>query len=211
MSLGYLASCFATIRSNNFKNTDRLEIGRKDLGSAGSRSAFFSKGVMYADRNEAGTRPDEIDALIRRHINGDSSATLLLSSRVGKRSDAHCLSGRARISSMTSDSETGEKTDYSQSLINKHSLTEELAPNLNDEIKYVLQYENLRLYLELGLELVKIYRILQFSQSAWIKPYIDFNTIKRKEATPSFLQNLFKLYIIIVLGKTMKCLKIGST
>ena len=69
---------------------------------------------------------------------------------------------------------------YSHSLINKHSSTEKLAPNLNDKIKYVLHYENLRLYLELGMELFKIHRILQFSQSAWIKPYIDFK-IQRNE------------------------------
>ena len=100
---------------------------------------------------------------------------------------------------------------YSKSLINKHSLTEKLAPNLNDKIRYVLHYENLRLYLELGLKLVKIHRILQFSQSAWIKRYIDFNTTKRKEATSSFLQNLFKLFINSVFGKTMECLEIGST
>ena len=30
---------------------------------------------------------------------------------------------------------------YSQSLINNHSSTEKLAPNLNDKIKYVLHYE----------------------------------------------------------------------
>ena len=102
-------------------------------------------------------------------------------------------------------------SSYSQSLINKHISTEKLAPNVNDKIKYVLHYENLRLYLELGMELVKIHRILQFSQSAWIKPYIDFNTTKRKEATSSFLQNLFKLFINSVFGKTMECLRIGST
>ena len=71
---------------------------------------------------------------------------------------------------------------YSQSLINKHSSTEKLAPNLNDKIKYVLHFENLRLCLELGIQLVKVHIILKFSQSAWIKPYTDFNTTKRKEA-----------------------------
>ena len=79
---------------------------------------------------------------------------------------------------------------YTQSLINKYSSTEKLAPNVNDKIKYVLHYENLRLYLKLGMELVKIHRILQFSQSTWIKPYIDFNTTKRKEAMSSFSAKL---------------------
>ena len=37
---------------------------------------------------------------------------------------------------------------YSRSLINKYSSTEEkLAPNLNDKIKYVLHFENVRLHL----------------------------------------------------------------
>ena len=82
---------------------------------------------------------------------------------------------------------------YFQSLINKHSSTEKLAPNLSDKIKYVLHDENLRLYLKLGMERVKINRILQFSQSALNNLYIDLNTTKRKQATSSFLQNLFKL------------------
>ena len=42
-------------------------------------------------------------------------------------------------------------SSYSQSLINKHSSTEKLAPNLNDKIKYVLHCENRRLYLELAM------------------------------------------------------------
>ena len=28
----------------------------------------------------------------------------------------------------------------------------------------------------------KIYRILEFNQSQWLKPYVEFNTQKRKEA-----------------------------
>ena len=36
---------------------------------------------------------------------------------------------------------------------------------------------------------------------------IDYNTAKRKEATSSFLQNLFKLFINSVFGKTMECIR----
>ena len=36
---------------------------------------------------------------------------------------------------------------YSKSLISKYGSTEKLAPNLNDKINYVLDYENMRLYL----------------------------------------------------------------
>ena len=44
---------------------------------------------------------------------------------------------------------------YSQSVINQHSWIEKFAPNLNDKIKYVLYYDMLRLYLELGMDLLK--------------------------------------------------------
>ena len=33
------------------------------------------------------------------------------------------------------------------------------------------------------IEVKKIHRILKFKQKYWMKPYIDFNTQKRKEAT----------------------------
>ena len=54
-----------------------------------------------------------------------------------------------------------------------------LVPNLFDKEKYVIHYENLQFYLRLGLKLKKIDRILEFSQSHWLKPCIEFNTQKR--------------------------------
>ena len=42
--------------------------------------------------------------------------------------------------------------------------------------KYVVHYENLKYYLSLGMKLVKMYRILKFKQSNWLKYYADFNT-----------------------------------
>ena len=47
----------------------------------------------------------------------------------------------------------------------------------------VVHYRNLKYYLSQGLILKKVHRILEFKQSAWMKPYIYFNTQKRKEAT----------------------------
>ena len=51
-----------------------------------------------------------------------------------------------------------------------------LAPNFFDEETYVLRYKNLQLYVRLGLKLKKIHRVLEFNQSQWLKPYIEFST-----------------------------------
>ena len=36
--------------------------------------------------------------------------------------------------------------------------------------------------MRLGLKLKKIYHILEFKQSQWLKPHVEFNTQKRLEA-----------------------------
>ena len=68
---------------------------------------------------------------------------------------------------------------YAQSFPDRHVLSEKLAPNLNDKTKYVIHYVNLKLYTRLGMRLKRIHRILEFTHP-WIKPYIDFNTDKRR-------------------------------
>ena len=60
------------------------------------------------------------------------------------------------------------------------------------------------MYLELGMKLIKIHRILKFKHSNWLKEYIQFNTQKRTEAKDKFSQNFFKLLINSIYGKTME-------
>ena len=67
-----------------------------------------------------------------------------------------------------------EKYNISIGQVNK------LIPTLNNKEKYVLHYRNLQLYLDLGLNLTKVHRVLEFDQFPWLNQYIDFNTEKRK-------------------------------
>ena len=57
-------------------------------------------------------------------------------------------------------------------------LVRKLIPMLKDKEEYVLYYRNFQLYLDLGLKIKKVHRVLEFDQSPWLKQYIDFNTEK---------------------------------
>ena len=77
---------------------------------------------------------------------------------------------------------------------------QKLVPNLSNKELYVLHYQNLQLYLSLGMCFKKIYRALKFKQSPWMEPYIRVNTELRKKATSNFEKDLYKLMNNSVFG-----------
>ena len=58
-----------------------------------------------------------------------------------------------------------------------------------------------------SINIKKVHRILKIKQKDWIKPYIEFNTQKRKQATNDADKNLFKLLNNTVYSKTIENLR----
>ena len=88
--------------------------------------------------------------------------------------------------------------------VNPWKPTQKLVPNLRNKTEYVCHYRNLQFYIKHGLILTKIHRILSFSQSPWLKPWIDLCTKQRKAARTEFESDLAKLQANATFGKTME-------
>ena len=86
----------------------------------------------------------------------------------------------------------------------KDEKTNKLILNLNDKNKYVVHIRTLQFYLKHGLKLKKVHRAIKFEQKEILKPYIEFNTEKRKNARNDFEKDIFKLLNNAVFGKTME-------
>ena len=79
-----------------------------------------------------------------------------------------------------------------------------LVPNLYDKKKYVIHVRALNQALKHGLILERVHHVIEFDHSAWLKPYINFNTQLRTQAKNDFEKDFFKLMNNSVFGKMME-------
>lgn len=69
---------------------------------------------------------------------------------------------------------------------------------------YILHAKNLKLYLDLGMKLDKIHRIMMFQQEAFIAPFIEKCTIARQNSRTKFAMDQYKKLANCVYGKTLQ-------
>lgn len=99
---------------------------------------------------------------------------------------------------------TWQQENYRQSSIKK------LILSFTDKDKYIVNYRYLKLALTLGYKLVKVHRVLEFSQTNFLESYILLNTKLRIEASKeknSFKVSFFKMMVNSCYGKTMEDIK----
>ena len=82
--------------------------------------------------------------------------------------------------------------------------SKKLVCSVRDKENYVVHIRALKQALDHGL---KVHRVIQFRQEAWLKPYIDLNTKLRKHAKNDFEKEFFKLMNNSAYGKTMENLR----
>ena len=91
-----------------------------------------------------------------------------------------------------------QQEDYKESKISK------LCCSLLPKNNYVVNYRYLKLALSLGVKLEKVNRVLQYTQSDFLKQYIMLNTSLRTKAKNDFDKDFYKLMNNSVYGKTME-------
>ena len=93
---------------------------------------------------------------------------------------------------------------FLQRLGEKHTSVEKLVPDLKDKYNYVCSLKNLQFYVNHGLKLKKIHKVLTGNQATWMKPFIEFNTRMRAAATSKFEKDFFKLMNNSCYGKLIE-------
>jgi hypothetical protein len=72
------------------------------------------------------------------------------------------------------------------------SINLKLFGTLQCKMKYKLHYRNLKLYVTLGMKVLRVHHVLAFRRSQWLKSYVELNTKVRQQPKNDFEKRLFR-------------------
>ncbi|PAA91590.1 hypothetical protein BOX15_Mlig019950g3, partial [Macrostomum lignano] len=84
------------------------------------------------------------------------------------------------------------------------SSTRKLIGSVLHKKKYVVHHRALRLYLELGMRVTRVYRVIRFTERPILRYYIEHNIERRKVAKTEFERDFFKLLNNALFGKFLQ-------
>ena len=142
---------------------------------------------------------DEIDALNVVTVDPEGDTGYILEVDLTYPSELHDLHNNFPLAPESMTIDVDMLSPYSRGLRDKLDIgcpTRKFVPNLHD-----------KQCIDLGMRLTAVHRVLAFNQSAWLKPYIAFNTEQPMKARNLFDKDLFKLMNNAMFGKTMENLR----
>jgi len=86
----------------------------------------------------------------------------------------------------------------------RHHPSRKLMSNLHDKTRYISHYHCLKFYLAHGLQLVKIHRVVAFTQRNFMLPLIKYRNDRQKNAKSDFESLLCKLIANAFYGKMVE-------
>ena len=100
-------------------------------------------------------------------------------------------------------------SEYQKYLNNKSNIKynekdKKLILDLSTKKNYKTYYKNLEYYMQLGIKVDKVHKILTFDEKDFLKEYIDLNTELRKNSKNDLEKDLFKLMNNAIFGKSME-------
>ena len=86
----------------------------------------------------------------------------------------------------------------------KYMEQRKLCATLKPLTKYLVHSLNLKLYLDLGMKVTKVHRVIGFMEKQWMKPFVECCEERRRHATSDAEKDFWKLAVNANFGKTME-------
>ena len=171
---------------------------------------YFDFNSLYASAMVQALPPGEIKVCDLVYISSSSTKGYIYTIDIKYNDDLKQKTNKYPFFPEKTRANIGQFTDYQN--VNKkkgYKPNEKLLLKLTYKVDYVIDGEILDWYLARGLKLedITIKQKLDYSKSEWLKPYIEFNIKKRKEAKAKgdkFGNVFFKLMNNAFYGKTIE-------